>query len=124
MRRRTPLFIVVLLLASAPVRPAAAARRGPSAAPSPPSAAVARATLARFATSFVENRGQAHPSVLFYGGRPGRQVSLTKRGIVVALAAGDAPGAGERVAIEFVGADPGVRPVGRIRTAAANVFRG
>src|SRR5689334_13849478 len=72
-----------------------------------PSIAAAGETFERFASSFVENRGQAHPSVLFYGGGSGSQVSFTKRGIVIAArrqADGDSrPAAAARVALEFVG---------------------
>src|SRR5690606_20643836 len=77
-------------------------------------------TAGRLASSFVENRGQAHPSVRFYGGSTLGRVSLTERGVVFTLGGGLA-----RVALDFVGADLGVRPVGRRPVASkVSVFRG
>jgi hypothetical protein len=91
------------------------------------SLSAAKGTLGRFESSFVENKGQAHASVLFYADAVGGQVSLLRRAVVFALHghAETSSVASERVALEFVGANPDVRPVGRHRTeTAVTVFRG
>jgi hypothetical protein len=127
-----PAFLAVLLLCGNQAVSTSVLRNGPAIAPQalpapagasghPPSAA-ARLEYGRLPMIFMANRGQLDPRVLYYV--PGKEKSLyfTSEGLTLTL-----NGASERwaVKLDFVGANPAVRPEGVEETdAVVSYFKG
>ncbi len=137
--RFTGLAFALLLSASLAVPPALAGAASAPAATQSPGALPAAASLGQLPLYFVENRGQLDAQVAFYVLGGGTAVYFTPQGLTLVLsrpgdpadrmpdrlaggpdlrAPSPAPGPRWAVKLDFVGANPGVRPVGRAQTGA------
>ena len=92
-----------------------------------PSRARALDRYGRLPLQFVENRGQLDPRVAYTVQGRDASVFLTSRGLTFSLADTSDRDTGKRhvLKLDFVGADPEARPVGRgVTSSAVSFFRG
>ncbi|MGA9350854.1 MAG: SBBP repeat-containing protein [Anaerolineae bacterium] len=135
------LFVIAALLAGLAVSAAAPpeARAAPSSTylpgvaqePAQPDAATkarVEAAFGQLPLYFVENRGQVDDRVAYYVQGSDKTLYFTAQGVTFVLTGpGDEAGSRQRYALklEFLGANPGVEPVGRDRTEAIiSYFKG